>query len=362
MNNIIPIHFLPQQAMPPIADGFGRKIGYLRISVVDRCNLRCTYCRPNGDDFHAVEREQLLTFEEIERVVRMATQLGVEKIRLTGGEPLVRKGLVDAIARIAAVPGIRDLALSTNAVLLDKFARPLREAGLHRVNISLDSLNPQIFEQLTGGRLSEVLAGIHAAQDAGFTPIRINAVLMRGINDHEAASLIDWSIREQLELRFIELMPMREGMDWQRQYYPISELLARADIIDRLEINTSERQGSSAARYMPVRAKHQQSSHEQSLRENESAPRHPPGKVGFIEPMSNHFCESCNRLRLMSDGKLRPCLSADHEIDLRTTLRDGSSDEDLLGLIRLATTQKQEASTYTFESTGRQRSMISIGG
>ncbi|MDA8328852.1 MAG: GTP 3',8-cyclase MoaA [Betaproteobacteria bacterium] len=348
--NIIPIHFRPQQATPSIADGFGRKISYLRISVVDRCNLRCTYCRPNGDDFHAVEREQLLTFEEIERVVRMMTQLGVEKIRLTGGEPLVRKGLVDAIARIAAVPGIRDLALSTNAVLLDKFARPLREAGLHRVNISLDSLNPQTFEQLTGGRLNEVLAGIHAAQDAGFTPIRINAVLMRGINDHEAASLIDWSIREQLELRFIELMPMCEGMDWQRHYYPFSELLAQSAIIERLDLDTSLRQGSSAARYVSVRGMH------------EHPLRHTPSMVGFIEPMSNHFCESCNRLRLMSDGKLRPCLSADHEIDLRSALRDGCSDETLLDLIRLASTKKQEYSTYTFESIGRQRSMIAIGG
>jgi cyclic pyranopterin phosphate synthase len=236
--NIIPIHFRPQQPTPPMADGFGREIGYLRISVVDRCNLRCTYCRPNSDDFHAVARDQLLTFEEIVRVVSMATLLGVTKIRLTGGEPLVRKGLVDAVARIAALPGIRDFALSTNAILLDKFAQPLRDAGLHRVNISLDSLNPNTFEKLTGGKLSHVLNGIHAAQDAGFTPIRINAVLMRDINDHEAASLIDWSIREQLELRFIELMPMCEGMDWQQHYYPFSELLAQSAIIERLDPDT----------------------------------------------------------------------------------------------------------------------------
>ncbi|MDA8328963.1 MAG: GTP 3',8-cyclase MoaA [Betaproteobacteria bacterium] len=339
--NIIPIH---SQRMPQsIADGFGRNMGYLRISVVDRCNLRCTYCRPNGDDFHAVAREQLLTFEEIIRVARLATQLGVHKIRLTGGEPLVRKGLVDAVAQIAALPDVRDLALSTNGILLKKFAKPLRNAGLHRVNISLDSLNPRTFEKLTGGgRLNEVLAGIHAAQDAGLTPIRINTVLVRGFNDQEAAALIDFSVREQLELRFIELMPMCEGLDWKRHYYPFAELLTQAEIIERVDLSLSQRQGSSSARYVPL--------------------RHTLGRIGLIEPMSNHFCDSCNRLRLMSDGKLRPCLSADQEVDLRAALRKGCDNETLLDLIRLATANKQKLSTYHFDSMGMQRSMIAIGG
>lgn len=339
--NIVPIH--SQRIPQPMVDGFGRDIGYLRISVVDRCNLRCTYCRPNGDDFYAVAREQLLSFEEIVRVARLASQLGVHKIRLTGGEPLVRKGLVDAVAQIAALPDVRDLALSTNGILLKKFAEPLHNAGLHRVNISLDSLNPRTFERLTGGgRLSEVLAGIHAAQDAGLTPIRINTVLVRGFNDQEAAALIDFSVREQLELRFIELMPMCEGLDWKRHYYPFAELLNQAEIIDRVDLSHSHRQGSSSARYVPL--------------------RHTLGRIGLIEPMSNHFCDSCNRLRLMSDGKLRPCLSADHEVDLRAALREGGNDEKLLDLIRLATANKQKLSTYHFDSTGMQRSMIAIGG
>lgn len=338
MKSVIPI----QVYTPSMADGFGRDIGYLRISVVDRCNLRCTYCRPNGDDFHSIEREKLLSYEEIVRVTRAAVQLGVSKIRLTGGEPLVRKGIVDLVSQIAALPGVRDLAMSTNGILLAKYAQSLRDAGLQRVNISLDSLNPETFESLTGGRLSEVLAGICAAQDAGLNPIRINAVLMRGINDHEVSELIAWSIREHVELRLIELMPMCEGLDWRQHYYSFSELLQQPNIQALLNEDLADREGSSAARYLPLRTGE--------------------GYVGLIEPMSNHFCTSCNRLRLMSDGKLRPCLSADNEIDLRTALRAGCDDHELLGLIRLATAKKQELSTYNFDDYGRQRSMIAIGG
>ncbi|MBI3223068.1 MAG: GTP 3',8-cyclase MoaA [Nitrosomonadales bacterium] len=340
--NIYPVKF-QRHAMPaPVADGHGRKIGYLRISVVDRCNLRCDYCRPSGDDYHAAPRQHLLSFEEIERAVRIAASLGVEKIRLTGGEPLVRKGIVDLVARIAAVPGIRDLAMSTNAVLLDEYALPLRAAGLQRVNISLDTLDAQKFSRLTGGNLHDVLRGIHAAQDAGLAPIRLNAVLLRGINDGEAAQLIDFSARERLELRFIELMPMREGLDWQQHYFPMAELLAQPEIIARVDVSAWQRQGSSAARYLPL--------------------RDGQGRVGFIEPMSNRFCEGCDRLRLMSDGKLRPCLPADNEVDLRSAMRSGSSDSEIAGLLRNAAASKQEIGTYRFEARGHQRSMIAIGG
>ncbi len=339
--NIHPLRFAPRTP-PTLQDGCGRNIGYLRISVVDRCNLRCSYCRPEKDNFHAAPREALLSFEEIERVARIATGLGVSKIRLTGGEPLVRKGIVDLVARLAQLPGVRDLAMSTNAVQLDTFAQPLRAAGLHRLNISLDSLNPRSFSQLTGGQLHQVLRGIRAAQEAGFASIRINTVLLRGVNEHEAARLLDFCVREQLELRFIELMPMREGMDWQGQYYPIAELLAQPAMQERVDLQSAEAQGNSAARYLAL--------------------RHTPGRVGFIEPMSNHFCASCNRLRLMSDGKLRPCLSADNEVDLRTSLRNGSNDETLSAQILAATAGKQARSTYEFAAFGRQRSMIAIGG
>ncbi|MFZ2541775.1 MAG: GTP 3',8-cyclase MoaA [Gallionella sp.] len=350
--NIHPLKFQRNAVPPPfvnssvadgsVADKHGRNIGYLRISVVDRCNLRCDYCRPAVDDFHTVPRQHLLTFEEIERIVRIAASLGVGKIRLTGGEPLVRKGMVELVARIAAVPGIHELAMSTNATLLEKYAQPLRDVGLQRVNISLDTLDADKFLQLTGGNLHEVLRGIHAAQDAGLTPIRLNAVLMRGTNDTEAAQLIDFSIREQLELRFIELMPMREGMDWKKHYYPVAELLAQPEIVERVDFTTWARQGASAARYLQL--------------------RHAQGRVGFIEPMSNRFCLGCNRLRLMSDGKLRPCLPADNEVDLRSALRSGSSDNDITNLIRNAAASKQAIGDYRFEETGRQRSMIAIGG
>jgi len=340
--NIYPIKFQRHATPPPVADSFGRQIGYLRISVVDRCNLRCDYCRPAADDFHAVPRSQLLSFEEIERIVRIAASLGVEKIRLTGGEPLVRKGIVELVSRIASVPGIRDLAMSTNATLLGDYAQALRDAGLQRVNISLDSLDAQKFHKLTGGHLHDVLRGIHAAQDAGLTPIRLNAVLLRGVNDGEAAQLIDFSVREQLELRFIELMPMSEGMDWRKHYFPVAELLARPEIIERLDRSAWQRQGASAARYLPL--------------------RDASGRVGFIEPMSNRFCVGCNRLRLMSDGKLRPCLPADNEVDLRSALRSGYSDNDITALIRNAAASKQEIGEYRFEASGLQRSMIAIGG
>lgn len=340
--NIHPLTFQPRVTRPVVADNFGRQIGYLRISVVDRCNLRCDYCRPVAADLHTAPRSQLLSFEEIERIVRIAASLGVEKIRLTGGEPLVRKGIVELVARIASVPGIRDLAMSTNATLLAGYAQPLREAGLRRVNISLDTLDALKFSRLTGGNLHDVLQGIHAAQDAGLMPIRLNAVLLRGINDMEAGQLIDFSIRENLELRFIELMPMREGMDWNKHYYPVSELLAQPEIIERMEMESWERQGASAARYLQL--------------------RDASGKVGFIEPMSNRFCIGCNRFRLMADGKLRPCLPADDEVDLRSALRIGASDGEIASLMRVAAASKNEIGNYRFESDGHQRSMIEIGG
>jgi cyclic pyranopterin phosphate synthase len=340
--NIHPLKFQRNATPAPIADGSGRSIGYLRISVVDRCNLRCDYCRPSSAGYHAAPRQDLLSFEEIERVVRIAAGLGVEKIRLTGGEPLVRKDIVALVSRIAAVPGIRDLAMSTNATLLDEYAFPLREAGLHRVNISMDSLDAQKFSRLTGGDLHDVLRGIHAAQDAGLTPIRLNAVLLRGINDNEAAQLIDFGMREQLELRFIELMPMREGLDWQKHYFPMAELLAQPEIIKRVDLSSWQRQDSSAARYLQL--------------------RNAPGRVGFIEPMSNQFCVGCNRLRLMSDGKLRPCLPADNEVDLRSAMRSGSSDAEIAILMRNAAAGKHKFGEYRFEANGLQRSMISIGG
>lgn len=339
--NVYPLKFQRSIDQSFVADGLGRQIGYLRISVVDRCNLRCDYCRP-ADDFNSAPRAHLLSFEEIERIVRIAASLGVEKIRLTGGEPLVRKGIVELVARIASISGIRDLAMSTNGTLLAESAQSLREAGLQRVNISLDTLDAQKFSRLTGGNLHNVLRGIRAAQDAGLMPIRLNTVLLRGINDMEAGQLIDFSILEKLELRFIELMPMREGMDWQRHYFPVTELLALPEIRQRVDTSSWERQGASAARYLQLR---------------DSA-----GRVGFIEPMSNRFCVGCNRLRLMADGMLRPCLPADNEVDLLSALRFGGSDSEIANLMRNAAATKNEIGEYRFEASGHQRSMIAIGG
>jgi cyclic pyranopterin phosphate synthase len=347
MVEAIPIHFFESvHAKEQLADRFGRQLTYLRISVTDRCNMRCDYCRPAADAYKAEPHNQILRYEEIERIVRVAAGMGVTKLRITGGEPLVRRDLLTLVEKLAVVDGITDLSLTTNATLLGKYAADLAAAGLKRVNISLDSLNSLRFRKLTGGELAPVLAGIEAAKAAGLFPIKLNTVLMRGINaggEHsEVAELIDFAAANKATIRFIELMPMKQGMDWDKHYISIDEVLQREDVRARVDVDTVLQTENTAARYLPL--------------------KDGSGEVGFIMPMSERFCEGCNRLRLTSDGGLRSCLPADHQLNLRDLIRSGGSDEDIRAVFLRSAMIKPEIGLYDFDADSEKRSMIHIGG
>jgi len=325
-----------------LQDRFGRQLTYLRISVTDRCNMRCDYCRPAPDAYKAETHAQILRYEEIERIVRVAAGLGVTKLRLTGGEPLVRRDLTVLVEKLANIHGITDLSMTTNATLLGKYAHDLASAGLGRINISIDSLNALRFRKLTGGELAPVLAGIEAAQAAGLFPIKLNTVLMRGINDHEVAALIDFAAANGATIRLIELMPMKQGMNWEQHYISIDEVLQRDDVRARVDVDATLQTSNTAARYLPL--------------------KNGSGEVGFIMPMSERFCEGCNRLRLTSNGGLRSCLPADHQLNLRDLIRSGGSDEDIRALFLRSAMIKPEIGHYDFSAASEKRSMIHIGG
>jgi len=329
-----------------LTDRFGRGLNYLRISVTDRCNMRCDYCRPDADVYKAESHAQILRYEEIERIVRVAAKVGVNKIRITGGEPLVRRDLPVLIEKLADIPGITDISMTSNATLLTKYAQDLAAAGLGRINISIDSLNPLRFRKLTGGELAPVLAGIEAAKAAGLLPIKLNTVLMRGINAGDqyadVAELIDFASDIGAIIRFIELMPMKQGMDWEKHYISIDEVLQREDVRARVDVDAPLLTGNTAARYLPL--------------------KNGKGDVGFIMPMSERFCEGCNRLRLTADGGLRSCLPADHQLNLRDLIRAGGSDDDIRAVFLRSALIKPEIGIYEFSADSDKRSMIHIGG
>lgn len=329
-----------------LVDRFGRRLSYLRISVTDRCNMRCEYCRPVADAYRAEAHKQILSFEEIERISRLAAGMGVQKLRITGGEPLVRRGLPELVAMLAAIPGITDLSMSSNASLLSAHVEALAQAGLQRINISLDSLRPLHFRKLTGFDLAPVLEGIAAAKQAGLSPIKLNTVLMRGINagqgHSEVAELIDFAERLGSTIRFIELMPMRHGLDWKKHYIAVDEVLADPDVQARVDTAATAPGGHDAARYLPL--------------------RHGKGSVGFITPMSERFCDGCNRLRLTANGRLRACLPGESELNLRELMRSGGNDDDIRAVFMRSATIKPLIGTYGFDKTADQRSMIHIGG
>ncbi len=338
-----PIIFHQRASYPgAFRDRFGRALTYLRISVTDRCNMRCHYCRPESGLFKAEPHAAILRYEEITRIVRVAAELGVRKLRITGGEPLVRRNLPELVEQLAAISGIDEIAMTSNATLLADHAETLAAAGLTRVNISLDSLDCSTFRELTGGDLQPVLAGIDAAIATGLTPIKLNCVLMRGINDHEAPALIDFAAGIGATLRFIELMPMKRGLRWQDHYISVDELLQRKAVCDRLDTQSSPYDENSAAHYLPL--------------------RDGGGRVGFITPMSARFCDGCNRLRLTADGGLRACLPADKQLNLRDVIRDGGSDEAIRAIFLRAAMIKPERGEYLFDPDDEKRSMIAIGG
>lgn len=332
-------------------DNYGRKIDYLRISLTDRCNLRCIYCMPEeGVPFRS--HESILRIEEIADFTRRAAQAGIRRVRLTGGEPLIRKGVVDLVREIAATPGIEDISLTTNGVLLPKMAADLKDAGLTRVNISLDTLDPAQFTYVTRlGKIEDVFAGIDAALENGFDPVKINAVAVRSL-DQDFFGFAKLSLDRPLHVRFIEYMPVGEssggtGAGWtEEDIVPASEIIERinegaiAAGIGALEPVTDDDLPSGAGPAIYYRLPGAK------------------GTVGFISAMSNHFCSSCNRLRLTADGKIRPCLFSDREIDVMEAIRSDDSEaidhaiEEAIGI----------KPDEHHEERGTERRMSQIGG
>jgi len=327
----------------PYLDAFNRPISYLRVSVTDRCNLRCVYCMPpEGVPWRP--HGEVLRYEEVEVVVRAAAQLGISKIRLTGGEPLVRKDLVDLVAMLARIPGIDDLAMTTNGILLARYAEELRAAGLKRVNVSLDTLRPERFRRITRlGKLSDTLEGIAAAKEAGLVPVKINAVVIRGLNDDEVVDFACLTYAPDWHVRFIEVMPLGDNADWAGNgYVPMGEVRERIERELGELIPAKLAVGGGPARYYRLPDAR--------------------GTIGFITPISEHFCYQCNRLRLTADGKLRPCLLSDYEIDLRGPLRQGATIEEIKRLIIEAVRAKPERHRLPEHVIPQGRAMSEIGG
>ena len=294
--------------MNTLIDTYGRVHRNLRVSLTDRCNLRCTYCMPN--DFAAwLPSEHQLTTDELVRVIEIAVSEGINEVRLTGGEPLLRPDIVEIVSRINAITNAPTLTMTTNALTLEKVAKPLVDAGLTRINISLDTLDRDRFKLMTHrDRIDDVFAGIKAAQDAGINPIKINAVLLKGVNADEAPALLEWALAKNLALRFIEQMPLDAGGIWERSSLVTADDIY-ADLSSRYELTPCDGRGSSPAEEFFVNGG--------------------PATVGIIGSVTRPFCGACDRLRLTSDGQLRSCLFSLEEMDLRTAMRNGASDEDI---------------------------------
>lgn len=304
-----------------LRDKFDRTIDYLRISVTDRCNLRCVYCKPQRG-IELFKHKEILNYDEIVRVVRVAATLGVRTIRITGGEPLARKNITHLIASLRTINGIEDISLTTNGILLEKYARELAGSGLNRVNISLDTFKPDRYREITrGGDIGAVMKGIEAANDAGLLPIKINMVPIRHLNDDEIADFARLTLRSPFHVRFIEFMPIGSRDLWSDdRYISTDELKA---IVERI------------APLLPVRLR--KTGPARYFRFDGA-----PGVIGFISPLTHHFCGDCNRLRITADGKLRPCLFSETEIDLKPALRKQSSDKEIERLLRLSIEVKPE--------------------
>lgn len=325
---------------PVLIDPFGRHIEYLRLSVTDKCNLRCFYCMPRGfKDFE--QPDHWLTFDEIERVVKAFTELGVARIRLTGGEPLVRKNITELAQRLTALPGMNDLSLSTNAMLLGKQAAALHHAGVTRINVSLDTLDPEKFKQVTGGELQPVLDGLMAAKQAGFSPIKINMVAMKGINDDEFEDMVEFCLLHNFTLRLIETMPMGSTADDATDHY-LDLQSVKQRLAENFDLIPGVMPGGGPARYVQV--------------------KNTDLRIGFITPISQHFCESCNRVRLSVDGTLYLCLGQDDKVELRPLLRAGISDDELKSALIQAIGKKPERHEFKDKSEQVVRLMSMTGG
>jgi cyclic pyranopterin phosphate synthase len=323
-------------------DAFKRRINYLRISLTDRCNFRCLYCMPEHGA-HFAPRSELLTDEELLRVVKVAAAVGFEKIRLTGGEPTLRRNIVDLVRGIAATPGIREISMTTNGLRMADQAQAFKDAGLTRVNISIDSLNPEKFRNMTrGGDFARVWAGIEAAERVGFRPLKLNAVVVRGLNDDEIPDLARLTVDRPWQFRFIEMMPLAGvGEMAAASVVPTTEIIARLEqVYGPLEFVGWF--GSDPARTYRIPGSQ--------------------GTLGFISSITEPFCSTCNRMRLTADGKLHLCLLRDNELDLRDALRSGASDADLEALVRQAVWLKPWGHGLPEGVTPTLRGMSELGG
>jgi cyclic pyranopterin phosphate synthase len=320
------------------------EISYLRVSVTDKCNLKCFYCRPDNSEF--VPHEEILKYEEITKIIRAMTKYGLKKVRITGGEPLVRPELDKLVSMIREIPEIHDISLTTNAITLAKHAEKLRKAGLDRLNISIDSLDPDLFFKITKGRLEDVLEGIRVSKELGFDPIKVNAVIVKGLNEKEALDFVEFGKEYGVEVRFIEMMPIgAEQIHWDNSLVqPLDEIKRKIEekygkLIPAISI------GSGAARVYKI-------------------PKLGT-KVGFITPMSNPFCDGCSKLRLTAEGHIKLCLRTDDEIDIKDVVRNGT-EEDLDRFIKKVLIEKEisnakiQKSGYAFSDC--RRVMTSIGG
>ena len=338
--------FLRWEAADPMAltDRFGRPITYLRISVTDRCNLRCVYCLPEaGVQWQA--RENQLSAQEIAHITEAATHGGVRRVRLTGGEPLVRPDIVEIVRRIASLPGIDEVSLTTNAMLLEKLAQPLADAGLKRVNVSLDTLDADKFRQITrGGSIERFWRGIAAAEGAGLAPLKLNTVVVNGLNADELPALARLTIEHPWHVRFIELMPVGNAQDWgegfpalPERYISVQQMRAQLSTFDLRPESAPIGNGPARTFRVPGAL----------------------GTVGFISPLGEHFCQNCNRLRLTADGYLRPCLLLDGEVNVREAIRAG---KPLLPFFQQAVDAKPQGHELFLQHYPESRRMAQIGG
>ncbi len=328
-------------------DSYNRDINYLRISITDRCNLRCIYCRPM-EGVSLKGHDDILRYEEILRVVSRAVTLGFVKVRLTGGEPLVRRGFVEFAADLKKTKGLEDISLTTNGILLAKYAEAIFNAGITRINISLDSMEKDKYAQITrGGNLDDVFRGIAAAEKAGFSPIKINTVIVKGFNDNEVLDFAQLALTKPFQVRFIEIMPVSPVNDGHTaDFLPnreLQETIGRHFRLTPLAVKKHKTDGPARIFTLPDGR----------------------GEIGFIDPVSDHFCATCNRLRLMADGKLRACLLKDEEVDVKAALRQNCSDDELDALIRRAIRLKPER--HDLDCSDRHlkkchRDMSDIGG
>jgi len=322
-----------------LVDSFGREIRYLRLSITDRCDLRCSYCLPEQhSDFQ--EPDSWLNFDETERIVSAFAQLGVQRLRITGGEPLVRRNAEELISRLARVPGIEDLSLSTNATRLGKLAPTLAQAGVQRINVSLDTLDAEQFQRITKGKLQKVLDGLQAAKEAGLAPIKINMVLMQGENEDQVQPMIEYCAAQGFTLRLIETMPIGQPGQQATSSY-VSLQTVRAQLEQRYTMSPTVMPGGGPARYWKI----------EQL----------GVKIGFITPISQHFCETCNRVRLTTDGVLHTCLGQSDQHPLKP-LASGKDPEALLNAIREAIRLKPEKHEFREKPSQIVRFMASTGG